>query len=221
MERTPFDRKKQSLLMLLFAAIAAVSIWAVVAQSRSFSLEDFLGYIADASLPWLLAAFLCMLGFVLFEALALGVLCKVRGHRQTLWQNLSYSASDIYFSAITPSATGGQPASAYFMMRDGIGGMQATAILVANLCMYTLSIVVISILCLVFRFDIFLQSSALSQILIVSGFVLQLGLLVFFFLVLRHERLLHRMCSAVLRFLCRIRLLKRQEERQKALERKH
>ena len=204
--------------MLLFSAIAVFSIWAVVSQSREFSMGDFLVYIREASIPWLLVAFLSMFGFVLFEALALGVLSNARGEKRTLWQNLTYSASDIYFSAITPSATGGQPASAYFMMKDGIGGMQATAILVANLCMYTLSIVVISFISLVFRFDIFLQFSTVSQILVIVGVILQLGLLVFFFLVLRHEKLLHRMCSGVLRFLCKIRLLKFLDEKERQLD---
>ena len=218
LERTPFSRKKQVLLMLLFAAIAVMSIFAVVAQSRDFSIGEFVDYIQEASLPWLIVATFSMLGFVIFEALALRVLCNARGEKQTLWQHITYSASDIYFSAITPSATGGQPASAYFMMKDGIGGMQATAILVANLCMYTLSIVVISVISLVFRFDIFLEFSAVSQILVVVGVILQLGLLVFFFMVLKHEKLLHRMCSGVLRFLCKLHILRNLEEKEHSLE---
>lgn len=218
LEKTPFGRKKQALLMLLFASIAVLSIWAVVAQSREFSLAEFGVYIREASAPWLLVAACSMLGFILFEAVALLVLCRAQGKKQTVGQSFVYAASDIYFSAITPSATGGQPASAYFMMKDGIGGMQATAILVANLCMYTLSIVVISIVSLVLRFDIFLQFSGFSQILIVCGFFLQLGLLVFFFLILKHERLLHRMCSGVLGFLCKLHILKYREEKQRALD---
>ena len=218
LEKTPFSRKKQVLLMLLFSAIAVFSIWAVVSQSREFSLAEFWDYIQEANLPWLLTAVLSMLGFIVFEALALGVLCSARGKKRTLWQNLTYSASDIYFSAITPSATGGQPASAYFMMKDGIGGMQATAILVANLCMYTLSVVIISVIGLVFRFDIFLQVSAVSQILVVVGAILQVGLLVFFFLVLKHEKLLHNMCSGVLRFLAKLRILKFLDDKQRQLD---
>ena len=218
LEKSPFGRKKQLLLILLFSAIAVVSIWAVVAQSREFSVADFGEFLQEASVPWLLVAAVSMLGFILFEALAISVLCKAQGQKKSLWQNFAYSASDIYFSAITPSATGGQPASAYFMMKDGIGGMQATAILVANLCMYTLSIVVISVGCLILGFPIFLQYSAISQTLIVVGFLIQLGLLVFFFLVLKHERLLHRMCAAVLRFLCKLHILKYPEEKQSRLD---
>lgn len=215
---SPLTDKKQWLFMALFAVIAVVSVWAVVAQSREFSLSDFGAYIQHASIPWLIVALLSMLGFILFEAFALLVLCRALGYRQSLWHGYIYSASDIYFSAITPSATGGQPASAYFMIKDGMNGMMVTAILIANLCMYTLAIIVIGFVCFFIRFDIFLQYSLPSQILIVVGFLVQIGLLIFFFMVLRHERLLHRMCSAVLRFLCKLRILKKQEEKQAKLD---
>lgn len=217
-EKTPFGQKKQVLLILLFSTIAVLSIWAVAAQSREFSLGDFGEYIREASVPWLLAAAVSMLGFIIFEALALGVLCNARGQKRTFGQNYIYAASDIYFSAITPSATGGQPASAFFMMKDGMGGMQATAILVANLCMYTLAIVVISVISLIFRFGIFLQYSLFSRILIICGFLTQVGLLVFFFLILKHQRLLHRMCSGVLGLLCKIRILKDREGKKNKLD---
>ena len=210
--------KRQWLMIPLFVAIAAVSIWAVSAQSREFSLGDFMAYIREANVPWLVVAALSMLGFILFEALALLTLSRAVGQKKTLWQGYIYAASDIYFSAITPSATGGQPASAYFMIKDGINGMKSTAILVANLCMYTLSIVVISMITLVFRFDLFLRYSTLSQILIVIGFLMQVGLLFFFFMVLRQKSLLRRMCSAVLGFLCKLRILKNRDAYQARLD---
>ncbi len=217
-ESSPLNDKKQWLFMALFAVVAVFSVWAVVAQSQEFSISDFSDYVQHASVPWLIVALLSMLGFIFFEGVALLILCRAFGYRQSLWRGHIYSASDIYFSAITPSATGGQPASAYFMIKDGMNGMMVTAILIANLCMYTLAIIVIGLVCLILRFDIFLEYSLPSQILIVFGFLAQVVLLVFFFMVLRHEQLLHRMCSAVLRFLCRIRVLKNLEAKEKKLD---
>ncbi len=216
--QSPFADRKQWLFMALFVVIAAASVSAVMMQSRDFSLADFTAYVQQASVPWLIAAAAGMLGFILFEALALMVVCRAVGFRPNLWQGYIYSASDIYFSAITPSATGGQPASAYFMVKDGMSGMMTTAVLVANLCMYTLAIIVIGVVCLVVRFDLFLQYGVPSRILIVVGFLLQVGLLFFFYMVLRRERLLHRMCTAVLRLLCRLHILRRYEQKQAKLD---
>ena len=70
-----------------------------------------------------------------FKALSLGVLSKTLGYRKGILKNYSYASADIYFSAITPSATGGQPASAYYMIKDGIPISHTTAILSVNLLM--------------------------------------------------------------------------------------
>ncbi len=212
-ESSPLNDRKQWLFISLFIMIAAVTVYAVVMQSGDFSLSDFAGFIKEANYGYLLTAFSCMLGFIIFEALALLSLCRALGYRQGLWKGYVYSASDIYFSAITPSATGGQPASAYFMMKDGIEGMKATAILIANVAMYTLAIIVIGILCLIFRFDLFMQFSIPSKILIIIGFLIHAGLLIFFYMLLKCEKLLHRIYSFFIRLLCKIKIFRNKEEK--------
>lgn len=205
-------QKKQWLWSILFIAIAALSILMVMLQSREFSLSQFVSYVSSASLPWLLVSLLSMLGFILFEGFAILCLCKAFGYGRSVSRGYIYSASDIYFSAITPSATGGQPASAYFMMKDGIPGMTVTVILVANLCMYTLAIVAIGAICFLLHFDVFLQFDTLSKLLIILGAVTQIAMAFFFVMLLRSKRLLRGICHAVLRFLVRIRLIRRNPE---------
>lgn len=212
-ESSPLNNRKQWLFIGLFIVIAVVTVSSVVLQSQDFSVSSFVKYIKEANIGWLLTAFSSMLGFIIFEALALLSLCRALGYRQGLWKGYSYSASDIYFSAITPSATGGQPASAYFMMKNGIEGMKATAILIANVAMYTLAIIVIGILCLIFRFDLFMEFSVPSKILIIVGFLIHAGLLIFFYMLLKCEKLLHRICSFFISLLCKIRIFRNKEEK--------
>lgn len=206
------SRKKQLLFTLLFVAIAVLSVLAVVMQSREFSLGQFVDYLQSASLPWLGVSLLSMLGFIVFEGAALLVLCRAFGYPRSLSRGYIYSASDIYFSAITPSATGGQPASAFFMMKDGIPGMLVTVSLVANLFMYTLAIIAIGLLCFLFHFDVFLEFDLLSKILILVGTATQIGMALFFALLLKSNRLLRTICRAVLSALIRIRLIRKDPE---------
>lgn len=212
-ESSPLNDRKQWLFIGLFIVIAVVTVSSVIMQSQDFSVSSFAKYIKEANIGWLLTAFTSMLGFILFEALALLSLCRALGYRQGLWKGYIYSASDIYFSAITPSATGGQPASAYFMMKDGIEGMKATAILIANVGMYTLAIIVIGLLCLIFRFDLFLSFDTVSQLLVIIGFLIHAGLLIFFFMLLKCEKLLHRICSFFINLLCKIKILRNKEQK--------
>ena len=211
--------KSKLLWTLVFAVIAIASVSAVVLSVKSFSLSSFIGYISSASPIWLAVAILCMLGYIMFEGLALISICRTFGHRCTLRNGFCYSAADIYFSAITPSATGGQPASALLMIRDGIPGTLVTAALFLNLAMYSLSLIVIGLLCLIIRPGLLLCFSPLTIVFIVFGFVAQIFLCSFFILLLKREQLLHGICDAVLRFLGKIHILRHVDRKRERLDR--
>ena len=118
--------KKRRIWSLLFFALAVLTVWAVISQSENFSFTQFRDTLSNSSAAWMIAAVVSMLGFILFEGMAVLCIIKAFGYKRNFGRGFLYSAADIYFSSITPSATGGQPASAYFMMQDGIPGAVVT-----------------------------------------------------------------------------------------------
>ena len=149
------SNKKQIIWSLIFIALIVLTVWVIVKQNESFSIEGFINYVSAAKWQWIALAFLCMVGFIIFEGLAVLQLCKAFGYKEKVKRGIVYSAVDIYFSAITPSATGGQPASAMCMMQDGIPGAVTTIVLLLNLTLYTIAIIVIGAVCFIFNFDMF------------------------------------------------------------------
>ena len=99
-------------------------------------------------------SFVCTFGFIWFEGFALVRMARHFGYKTSAIDGTVYGGADVYFSAITPSASGGQPASAYFMIRDGIPGYAATVALLINLVMYTLSLLTIGVLCMIFKYSL-------------------------------------------------------------------
>ena len=220
MKKSTQNFQSRLLWSVLFVMIAAATIWAVLSQSRSFSLRSFVSYASGASKPWLTMALLSMLGFIVFEGEALVVICRAFGYSIPHRRAFVYSASDIYVSAITPSASGGQPACAWFMIKDGIPGMVATVALLANLSMYAISILVLGMITLLVRPNVFLSFGLLSRGLVILGYLVQSVLAAFFVMLLLKGDLLHTICRTALHFLCRIRLLRQEEEKQRSLDRK-
>ena len=220
MKKSTQNSRNKLLWSVLFVLIAAATIWAVLSQSRSFSLRSFVSYASGASKPWLAMALLSMLGFIVFEGEALVVICRAFGYPISRGRAFIYSASDIYVSAITPSASGGQPACAYFMIKDGIPGMVATVALLANLSMYAISILVLGMITLLIRPGVFLSFGLLSRGLVILGYLVQSVLAAFFVMLLLKGDLLHKICRTALHFLCKIRLLKREEDKQRSLDQK-
>ena len=204
---------------ILSVAIAGVSIWAVMSQAKEASLRSILGSLRHADPLWLGAALLSMLGFIFFEAAAIRTTCKALHCRPSMGRCWVYSASDIYFSAITPSATGGQPACAYLMIHDGVPGAATTVALLMNLTMYTLSILAIGLFTFLAKPRIFLRFRTLSTVLILVGCVVQLVMALVFFLLVKNERLLQKISQAVLHLLDKLHLVRREQALREKLDR--
>lgn len=198
--------------------IAVASVAAVIWQSRTFKLENFFSFVKKASPVYIAAALVCMFLFIFFEAEALRVILNSYANRTTLKNCMFYSATDIYFSAVTPSATGGQPASAFMMIHDGISGSSATVALLANLAMYTLSIFVLGALAIAFYPAVFGCFSRMSRILVLIGVITQLALLTFFILLLANKHLLRKIVIGAVKLGGKLHIVRRVDERIKKIE---
>lgn len=218
-QKAPASGKKGKLLWsLLFIIIAAATVWAVASQSREFSLSDFAEYIKGASKPWLAAALAAAAGFIIFEGEAVRALCRGLDYKSKHRSGFVYSAADIYFSAITPSATGGQPMCAYFMMRDGIPGAVATVILIANLTMYTSALLAIGAVTILIAPGVFTAFGTLSKVFIIVGGIIQILFTVLFVFLMKNGHALRKICAGVLRFLCRLHILKSEKKKLEKLD---
>ncbi len=212
--------KNKLVWTIVFVVISVLSIWAVLSQTKDFSIAKFIAFSKQANPFWLASAVASMFGFIIFEGLAILVICRSFGYKTRLGRSFIYSASDIYFSAITPSASGGQPASAFFMMKDGIPGTLVTVALLANLIMYTASIVLLGIVSLICYPSLILNFSTASKTLIFFGFMVMLSLLILFILLVFKKGILHGLCRFAVKIAAKLRLVKNAERKLESLNQK-
>lgn len=210
-------QSKKVVWTIVSVLIGALSVWAVSMQSKAFSIAQLREFILQADKGWLLGAVLCMIGFIFFEGCALVRTSSFLGHQRRFSSGMLYSAADVYFSAITPSASGGQPASAFFMMRDGIPGTAVTVTLLINAVMHTLALFVIGLVSFVIRFRLVWDFSLISRIFIGIGAVVLLGLSGTFFLALKKGELLYGLCTSVMKALEKMHLLRNGEKKREKL----
>ena len=210
-------KKRKWVAPVAFALLAVLTAFVVTRQSASFTAEGFMDYVRVVK-PWGLAGAVgCMLCYILLEGLALLEICRALGYGRKWTRGVLYSAADIYFSAITPSATGGQPASALLMIEDGMPAAVTTVALLINLLLYTLSIFVIALLGLCLDPAAYGLFGVPSHLLIIAGVCLQMALLAGILLLIFHERIFLRIVDVFLRLGQRLRLVKNAEARREKL----
>ena len=195
--------------------IAVLSIRAVLSQTKDLSFAEICGVMLHMNFWWLAAAVSCMLGFIFFEACAIRQSCKLLNISCKLKGSIEYAAADIYFSAITPSASGGQPASACAMIQDRIPAMKATAVLVLNLSMYALSLVIIALICILTRPGLISVFGGGGKLLIILGCVVQCFLVIIFVLLIRNEKGLSAIGCKLIHVLSALHLVRDEARLQK------
>ncbi|MBE6629823.1 MAG: flippase-like domain-containing protein [Ruminococcaceae bacterium] len=213
------SHKKQLLNIAFVVLLAGLTFLMLFLSSDELNMESLTSFFADCNL-WLIAAAVgCMLLYIVMEAASLHIILYRFGHRPRLSASLAYSASDVYYSAITPSATGGQPASAFYMIRDGVSGGTACFALVFNLLAYTASLLTIGTVVLALNFPLFLSFSIWVKLFIIAGFVAQLSLLFLFIACIRHPGAVLRLGNFLITVLVRIRIIRKEEKWRGKLDR--
>jgi uncharacterized protein (TIRG00374 family) len=210
-------RNRRYLWSVLFLVLAVLSVWAVTSQGKDFSPKKFLEYIDGNDPKWLAAAALAMLCYIGFDAAMIRCLLRGFGYPRRFPDCVSYAAADIYFSAITPSATGGQPMEGLYMARDGVPGVISAVVLLTYLLLYTVSIVIIGLLCLILMPGAFLLFGTLGRVLIAVGIGIQIALAVIYALLLWKKQLMFRICGWGLRLLAKLRIVRNLELRERKL----
>ena len=202
-------KNKKLIWSLLSLLLAILTITTVLSQLGEMPLQQLAESVRDADKRYLAAAAVCGALFLLLEGAAICCILRGAGYDRNVGGGLLYSASDIYFSAVTPSATGGQPASALFMVRDGIPAGVVTATLLINLILYTLSILLLGLGAAATSFRLLYGFRLISKVLIGAGFAILTGLMAMFFALLGKGEAVFGALGSLARLLHRWKLLHR------------
>ncbi len=191
-------------LILVFSA----TLWLVF---RGQNLNEIIAYIADADVRYWFLAAACVLLFTVGEAVNIGYMLRTIGQRARALHCLLYAFVGFFFSCITPSSTGGQPAQIYYMHRDHIPTPVATLVLLIITITYKAVLVAIGFAVLIFRpARIF---SYLAPIIGLCWLGLAMNILVvaFILLLIFHPTMARGMVLGILSWFGKCRLIRRPE----------
>ncbi len=204
--------KKQLLNIAFLVLLVGITLVILCLSNRELDFKSIADFLVSSN-PWFLAvAFGCMLAYILFEALSLHVICRTLGHKCKFRSSVVYSASDVYYSAITPSAAGGQPASAYYMVQDGMPGGSATFALVFNLIAYTGAVIVLGLAAFIINPVMFVGFGAFVKFLVLAGLVFQSLLLAFCIMCMFCPGFIYKCGSGIITLLHKIRIIKKADK---------
>ncbi|MBC8609601.1 Uncharacterised protein family (UPF0104) [uncultured Ruminococcus sp.] len=115
-------------------------------------------------------AILCMVGYWLFESLALYLVANRMHQKLSFSESIKTSMVGQLFNCITPFASGGQPIQAYRLKQFGIPVGKASCILLAKFIVYQVVLTIYSLILILLRFSFFVSEVSSFEYLVLLGF---------------------------------------------------
>lgn len=209
--------RKHLFNILFVLVLLGLTVFILIKSNKELSWADVRAFFSSCNPAYIVLAVCGMLVFLLAEAWSLKNIAKKFGYKTKFVSAFAYSSADAYYSALTPSATGGQPASAYYMVKDGIDAGSTTFILVFNLLGYTAAIFVLGVAAFVISLFTstggwaFLDFSVLSKVFIIVGVVMQVFLIWLFVACLKHPGAVLKTGGALIVLLAKLKFSKKPE----------
>ncbi len=124
-----------SILLILLTGVA------VFVLQRELDVNAILAAFRQTNLLWMIPAVSCILLYTVLGSCNIRRGLRICGYRTTLLRSVRYSYTGFFFSAVTPSSSGGQPAQILYITRDGARVSHATfSILSETFCYASASV---------------------------------------------------------------------------------
>lgn len=177
-------------------------------------MDALIRYLGQADVSFWFAGVVLVVLFILSESVIIYYMMKSVGQPVILTHCFLYSFVGFFFSAITPSATGGQPAQLYFMKKDKLSISVSTLILMIVTITYKAVLVVIGVAVMVLRPAFLMKHLEPVMGWCYLGVALNVYCVTFMLILVFHPTLAENILVRLIRFFSKItRSAKKEEKR--------
>ncbi len=188
---------------------------------KDINIGDIIIYLKTANLTYIFLGALLALTFVACEGLNSYILLNFLGVRTPYYRGVKYAIVGFFYSAITPSSTGGHPMQMMYMSKDRVPISAATITMIIELISYQSVTFVLAAFAFIFKYDFIVNKISFIIPFMIFGIVINVVMVAFFAVVLFSEPLAVKIVNSVLKFLHKIRIIKNFEEAQNKANKQH
>lgn len=213
----PAQRKlKKYIFSILFMVVLMVVTFYVIFKDNSVS--DIMSVLFGANLWWVLAGFGAIVVCRLMQSAVMIMSARCIGYRLTLGEAVQYSMVNVFYSGITPSATGGQPMQVFYLCRDKMSVSGATLVVFTVNITFQMAMVVLSLGSLAYLWRYVTATASGLFALFAVGVAMHCGLLLILATVMFSKNNLRRLVSLGMKLGMKLRLIKNEEKARSSID---
>ena len=210
-------RKKKILKTVYLLFTLGVIALIVLLNPQAYNIGHI---ISQMSVKWALLAVASTILFWLSESVVLYYVTAKMAHKMGVWDTFKIVMIGLYYGALTPLASGGQPAQVFYMKRDeDIPVGQSTSVLCIKFLLFQYAVIFCAIVALIARGRYFLENHAHIFGITMIGFVIAVCLMAAMALLMIRYALLLKIGNKLITLLKKLHIIKDVEKARNSFER--
>lgn len=197
--------------ILLFVVLLAITFWLLL---KDASIDDLIRLIQHLKYRYVFIGLFFAFVYVICESFSFKLIFNTLKQKTKFINLMRYSFIGFYFSAITPSASGGQPMQMYYMRKDGIALSKSSLSVLLCVFGYQTSLISLFLISLLFQFNKMGEYLFKIKFLLMISSIINFTLLFFIVGMIFSKKLLPNLINTLFKFLHKIKILKNIEEKQ-------
>lgn len=210
------DKKKQFMGISFIVVLMCVTIGYIL---KDESPQKVINTILSIKPVYIIGAIALMVFYILCEGLNIWITLKALKIKTKMIDCFGYGFVGFYFSGITPSASGGQPAQVYFMNRGKIPVSISSLSLMILLFAHQLVIVVFGIIGLFSKMDYAVTFKSGMNLLLLYGFLSNTFILLGILMLVIAPKTVFKIVNFFGRLLYKVKIIKNKEKIRKKIAR--
>lgn len=202
------DNKKKRKIPWSWIYIGATIIAIVIFGVYNNQFQNVFKTLSTLNLAYIALALVLLFLYFLFESEIMRIMMKSQNIILSHAKSFKLAIIGLYYSAITPSATGGQPAQSAYLCRDKIPAGSSTAVLIMKFFTFQVAFELCSLVSFIFMYDNLKQVVPAMIPLIILGLFIN-GFSVIFFPSLFHKPILNAIIRAAKWFVNKLGFLRK------------
>ncbi|MDR0880246.1 MAG: flippase-like domain-containing protein [Clostridioides sp.] len=210
-------KNKKYIFSIAFMIVAMILTGYYVFSQES--LNSLIDILLQVKIGYVLIGFSMMFIYLGCEAMGIKTVMKSLGKKVPFLESYGYSFVGFYFSAITPSASGGQPAQVYYMTKDKLNISYSSLTLLILSIFHQAVALVYAIIMVVSRYS-FLKSDLVGmKILLVYGVVSNVILIGAMVGAMFSKKVLGNVIKGTVKLLSKIKIVKNLDKTMQTVDR--
>lgn len=185
---------------------------------RGYSFSDLWNALKNANSAYLFCGFAMMFIFIGCEAFNISMILKVLYCNVPFFKCFQYACIGFYFSSITPSASGGQPAQIYYMKKDRIPLPISSLTIFFVVYIYEIAMIALGCIMYILRNTLAIHFISKLKYLFLFGFIVNSAVILVLFSLMYSKKLVPLILSFIMKVMKKFRLMKDVDAKKQKIE---